>query len=356
MIKLDENQLDLKREFDLILNRIPDYNSLLSKIFSNKKINFSNFSGLYIYSKPGRGKTMLMKEFYQSANIKKSYFHFNDFMYQIHSAKHNLRTGKESQDFSNKDLIKAVNRVIKGSRLICFDEFQVSDIADAMILGRIFTYFIENDIFVIATSNCPPDELYKDGIQRELFLDFVNSQLLEKYKIIHFKSEKDYRMLKKKGVKQRFFVKDGKINEFEHFNDLKTSILNHKMPQKKSVTIWGRDIKIHNSYENIAVFEYKQLIDCDYSATDYRAICQEFDLIFLENLPKFNIEMKNEMKRFMFFIDEVYENNCGLIILSCNQIEQIYNNGVVKENARVISRLNEIKSDSYFNNSKYSVK
>lgn len=356
MVTLDENQLQLKKEFDLILRQIDNSNSFLLKIFYSKKIELDDYCGLYIYSRPGRGKTMLMKEFFQSANIKKSYFHFNDFMYQIHSAKHQLRSKKDQKDFSNEDLIKAVNKVIKGSKLVCFDEFQVADIADAMILGRIFSYFIANGIFVVATSNCPPKDLYKDGIQRELFLDFIDNQLLKNYKIIHFESQKDYRMLKKQGVSQRFFVNNSKINEFNKFSDLKTGIIDDKVPQQKNVKIWGRDIKVNNCYDNIAIFNYQQLIDYDYSATDYRAICQEFDLIFLENLPRFNIEMKNEMKRFMFFIDEVYENNCALIILSCNQIEQIYNEAVIKENARVISRLNEIKSDSYFSNSKFSTK
>ncbi len=349
MFKLDENQIELKKEFDdllPILNRKP---SFFEKIFGKK--NESKFAGFYIYSKPGRGKTMLMKKFFEEVQIPKAYFHFNEFMFQIHQNKHKTRRNKSKAQYSNQDLLVALKKVVKKSKLICFDEFQVDDIADAMILGRIFTYFVENDIFVIATSNTEPQNLYKNGIQREIFMKFVEEQILEKFKIIHFKSDKDYRLIHDSNIDERYFLKKGGTR---NFNVLISQITNKKRPKVKNLEIWGRQVKVEKAIDNIAIFDYDELFLDNLSAADYKVICQEFDLIFLKNLPKFNSESKNEIKRFMLFIDEVYENKVALIILAQVKIESIYQNKKdVKTNARVTSRLNEIKSDFYFNNSKY---
>ncbi len=348
MIKLDENQKQLQREFDnlkLILNYQPGF---FAKIFASKQV--FEHSGLYIYSKPGTGKTMLMKKFYNQVSVSKSYFHFNDFMYKIHLNNHKIRKNKKKEEYSNKDLFESLKRVTKDSKLVCFDEFQVSDIADAMLLERIFTYFIENGVFLVLTSNSEPQNLYPNGIQREIFMKFVKNHLIEKFKVIHFNSEIDYRLIHKKNIEQRYFTKD----EVKKFDLVMLEALNGENPLPMDLEIWGRKIKIKKTVDNIAIFDYEELCQKNRSAADFKAICGEFGLIFLKNLPKFSSESKNEIKRFMLFIDEVYENRVALIILAKVAIEDLYSNkNDSKTNARVTSRLNEIKSDFYFNNSKY---
>ncbi len=350
MIKLDENQKQLQREFNdlkMLINVRPGF---FSKIFRSKQR--LGFSGLYIYSKPGRGKTMLMKKFYDQVCVPKSYFHFNDFMYQIHLNNHEIRKCKQKDEYSNQDLLLSLKKVIKNSKLICFDEFQIGDIADAMILERIFTYFIQNDVFLVVTSNSEPKNLYPNGIQREIFMKFVNSFMLEKFKIIHFNSNKDYRLIHDKNIEQRYFAR----GEVRKFNLALNEAIGKKDLSSKALKIWGRSVDVKQTVDNIAIFEYEDLCQKNHSAADFKAICSEFDLIFLKNLPKFSSESKNEIKRFMLFIDELYENKTALIISSKVKIESLYSsNNDIKTNARVASRLNEVKSDLYFNNSKYII-
>ena len=351
MKKLDKNQKNLKNKLDevcAVLNKKPKLHERLFGVKSSSKLPFK---GLYIHSLPGRGKTMLMKDFYNKANTPKSYFHFNEFMYQIHYNNHEVRKSKDQSQYSNKDLFTSLKKIIKNSKLICFDEFQVEDIADAMLLERIFTYFVENKIFIVATSNTKPQDLYKNGIQREIFMRFVRSVIIDKFQVINFHSEVDYRLIHHQNIEKRYFVVK---NEEKEFNLMLKNLISGQELLSKDLEIWGRKVKIEKFIENIAIFEYHELCQKSLSASDYKVICKEFELIILMNLPKFTAESKNEMKRFKLFIDEVYENGAALIILAQEEIQDLYSTQKdQKANSRVISRLNEIKSDFYFNNSKY---
>lgn len=348
-INLDEKQnkvaLKLKNLADFLQNE--KNSGIIANIFNTKK---SAPKSLYIYSKPGRGKTMLVKNFYESLKNKdKTYFHFNVFMKKIHETLAAIR--KEPTKYKD-DLIEAVKRIITDKKLLCLDEFQVLDIADAMILGRIFTYFFKENILVVLTSNSAPRELYKNGLQRELFLEFVDNILLKKCEVIYLDSQTDYRAIYRKNLHKRYFVSNQKNRD--EVKDMIETLTKSQKLEPRNIKVWGRDVKIKNTFENIAVINFDEICRTALSAADYNGICKTFDLIFLLKLPILTKEDKNEMRRFMLFIDEVYENNTALIILAKSKIENIYADKELDNSFdRAISRLKEIKSDEYYNNSKF---
>jgi cell division protein ZapE len=343
---LDEVQIEIQKSLKNLALKIEkrSQKNLWQKIFFKK----DKLHSFYIYGDVGRGKTMLMREFFHSIHLrKKSYFHFNVFMNSIHEALRDIRLQKIKPA---DELIAAVNKVVGKSRVICFDEFQVNDVADAMLLSRIFSYIFSNEVVVIFTSNSAPNHLYQNGLQRELFLEFVNKVLLKNCKILHLDSQIDYRSKFSRSLTRRYFS-DKKdcpelkliLKNFLEKDNLKASTLN----------VWGRELKIKRSTKRIAIFTFDELCRENLSASDYRVISKNFDLIFLLNLYSMSKEDVNEARRLTSFIDEIYENNVALIILSKCEVEEIYSNLTnVSWSKRSTSRLNEIKSDHYWINSK----
>lgn len=321
--------------------------NFFTQLFSKK-----NLKSFYIYGGVGRGKTMLMKNFFHSLKkTPKIYFHFNSFMQTLHENLRDIRMENKKYD---DELIEAVKRIVKDKSLICFDEFQVVDIADAMLLSRIFSYFFHKKIVIIFTSNSHPKDLYKNGLQREVFLEFVNKILLKNCEILHLDSQTDYRALSKNIIDKRYFIFNEKNEKI-----VKNIIKNFKKDKKfeeKELKVWGRLFIIKKTFDQIAVINFSKICKNNFSSSDYRAICKNFDLIFLLNVPKLEKDEFNEARRFMLFIDEVYENKVALIILAQTSIEKIYSDLKFEAFARTISRLNEIKSDFYWNNSKIAAK
>ena len=319
------------------------------KIISTK----ATFKSLYIYGDVGRGKSMLMKNFYDSlAKTSKIYFHFNGFMRLIHEALRDIR--KEQKNFKD-ELIEAVNRVVKKNQLICFDEFQVVDIADAMLLSRIFSYLFSQNVVAVFTSNSQPLQLYKNGLQRAVFIEFVNHVLLKHCEVLHLNSPTDYRSQYRKNLTQRYFISNKKNHE-EVQEIIKTLTAEKKLKSTK-IKVWGREVKIKKTYEKIAVINFDELCRTELAASDYQTICKSFDLIFLLKVPHLLAEDVNEAKRFVLFIDEVYENKVALIVVAKTKPEEIYENGIGAEAfKRTVSRLNEIKSDHYWRASRINYK
>ncbi len=343
-IKLDKIQLEIFKKLEFIANKLENRN-FFHKILKKDKTQKS----LYIHSSPGRGKTMLMQKFYQKIKkTKKKYFHFNDFMYQIHKNLHEIRLeNKNSKD----ELIEAVKRVVADAKLICFDEFQVQDIADAMLLDRIFSYIFSKNTTTIITSNSKPQNLYLHGLQREKFLDFVENILLKNAEIIEITDEIDYRLQYQQNLEKKYFLKNKK-DEIE-FREVIKNFTANKTLEPLILKVWGRNILLKETYQKIAIIDFEDFAKENFSTSDFKKICKYFNLIFLRNLQEFDYEDKNEARRFMLFIDEIYENKTALIILANKEIDKIYKNDKDKKlNLRTISRLNEIKSDHYFKNSK----
>lgn len=346
-MKLDKEQKIIKEKLASLALKLEKQEGLnfWQRFFAKK----SQFKSIYIYGDVGTGKTMLMKNFYNLLpKTAKRYFYFNQFMLLIHQSLRDVR----NDNINYKDeLIEAVKRVILDVKLICFDEFQVVDIADAMLLARIFTYLFDQKVTVIFTSNTKPQNLYKDGLQREVFLQFVNQVLIPNCEIVNLDNKIDYRGRYCRNLEQRYFINNTQ-------NCLKVSsiikeLTNDKKLEPSMLKVWGRELIINRSLNDIAIFNFDELCQESLSAYDYQAICQKFNLIFLLQVPQIAVENSNEARRLTLFIDEVYENKVGLIVLAKVEASKIYQ---YKSNAkafkRTVSRFNEIKSDAYWQASK----
>ncbi len=415
-IVLDQHQLIIQKALKQLAKNLEENsnNNLITKIFSPK----TKAQSFYIYGDVGRGKSMLMKEFFTSiSKTPKLYFHFNGFMRQIHEALRDIR--KEDKKFKD-ELIEAVERIIvcdqhpaqkstapdpslsrrgelgslslsrgeqqnsdqipsllrgeksksppliRGgwggarhafalkAKLICLDEFQVTNIADAMLLSRIFSYLFSKNTAIIFTSNSKPTDLYKNGLQREIFLEFVTNILLKNCQVLNLNSPTDYRAEYTKNLTKRYFINNQKNRQT--IKEIISNLTNSKPPKPTKLNVWGREVIIKKTYNNIAVINFKDLCQANHSASDYQSICQRFSLIFLFNLQKLTPENVSEAKRFMLFIDEIYENKTALIITAKVKIDEIYNQGIGSEAfKRTQSRLQEIKSDNYWQASKINL-
>ena len=353
-INLDSAQIIVKEKLDELLSQINSFKSpkFLNFVLPYKSTAFTNF-GYYIYGDVGRGKTMLMQEFYKKiTHSTKFYFHFNSFMNQLHLALRDIRKSSKKYD---DELAVAISQMIFSSdspkkncpiTIICFDEFQILDVADAMLLSRIFSFFYQHNIITIITSNQHPLNLYPNGLQRQSFIKFVEEILLKKITVLNLNSLRDYRILNRTHNIKKFFENSetDRLNFQKIIDDLTKNI-----PKDTStIKVWGREIIIKNSYQNIAIFDFFELCGNHFGASDYQKICQKYSIIFLKNIPSFSPEDLNEIRRFTLFIDEAYQHRNVIFFLSQDNLKTLEN--VAKFTpyfSRTISRIYEIISDGY---------
>lgn len=349
-IKVVDKKILLDEAQKIVAHHLVHLQKQLIKLFKKNQARLavksffskhSSIKSLYIYGKVGRGKSMLMRHFFENLPThKKTYFHFNNFMQEIHKELHKLRKTKAKK---NHDLISlATKKIIGTAKVLCFDEMQVEDVADAMILQGVFNYFIKNKIAVITTSNCPPLELYENGLQRDLFLkSFVKENLLKNFLVLNLDGKIDYRGQFVNSKQHYFYPADAKNKK--EILDIFTKTIDQNQPHSREIELLNRKILVKNSYKNIALFDFQELCGADLGVADYQAICQEFSLIFLLNVPILKPEDRNEAKRLIWFVDEVYEKRISLVVLAAGKPEEIYVKGIgAKAFKRTASRLSEI--------------
>ncbi|MFZ2406438.1 MAG: cell division protein ZapE [Methylobacter sp.] len=302
----------------------------------------ANYQSLYVYGNVGRGKSMLMDLFFEACPIRqKRRVHFHAFMLEVHAFIHQWRRQHDT------DAISALAKHIRESELLlCFDEFHVSDIADAMILVRLFRRLFELGIVVVITSNCHPNELYHDGLQRELFLPFVGL-LQEKAKVIELVAAQDYRLSHLHALKTTYyypldqqaakFIRQS-YNELTHFAPLKPGI----------VEVLGRKVVLSAVHGNVALTSFDELCMHALGPADYLEIGNRFDIVILADIPKLTIEKCNEAKRFVTLIDALYEHKVKLICTAEVPAQELYTSGEGSfEFERTVSRLIDMQSESY---------
>ena len=328
-----------QRQLSIIDNLLDYYKdnfdqSLLNKIF--KKNNYR--PGFYLVGDVGVGKTMILNFFFDQIKIKKLRLHFNEFMIQFHDFIFKNKDKENTIEFFIKDLKKK-------TELIYFDEFQVTNIVDAMILGKLFKRIFEENIKVIFSSNIEIDNLYKDGLQRDQFIPFI--KILKKN---CFQNElsisEDYRSSKNIDL-ERFLSPINETNNFV-FNKFFRKLTKNKEKTLKVLEIKGRKLVIENFHERVVKFKFDELCDRNLGSEDYLVLANNCDFLFIENLPDFNEYNSNQQNRFITLIDIIYEKKIPLMITSPVNLDLIKSSKSLKETfKRTISRLYELTSSNY---------
>ena len=322
--ELNTSQLEI---IDLLDRFFNNRQSFLSKIFKKKeKLCF------YLYGKVGVGKTMLLNFVYDSLKIKKHRLHFNEFMISFHDFRYEKK--------NNNSILTFVKNLKKKYNLIYLDEFQVTNIVDAMILGKLFEVIFQENIKIIITTNTKLNDLYKEGLQREQFLPFIS--IIKKFSLQkELLIEDDYRIIDHEKSQEIFFP----LNEKTSFriNQKFREFTRNVKKETKIITTKGRDFSIENFYNGVARFKFIDLCDKNLGAEDYINIGKVCSHIFIEEIPLFNNENSNQQLRFITLIDIFYEKEIRLTLSLEESLENLSSSNKHFEIfKRTVSRLFEM--------------
>ncbi len=307
-------------------------------------------AGIYLYGAVGCGKSMLMDLFFEQCPLtQKRRIHFHVFMQEVHRFIHQCR---QQQDI--KAVLALAKTIRRSYKLLCFDEFHVTDIADAMLLSRLFGELFRLGVVVVITSNRHPDDLYDQGLQRELFLPFIDL-LKQTLDIQHLHTDKDYRRHLSR-TRQRFYYYplDAGADAFlqSHYR-----VLTHAAPvQSGFLDSMGRRIALNAVHKDVAMASFESLCVQLLGAMDYLYLAQRFKVILLAGIPRFSAQQHNEVKRFVTLIDVLYEHKISLICTAEVEVDELYLSGKgTFEFARTASRLMEMQSEQYRQKAKTQV-
>jgi cell division protein ZapE len=300
--------------------------------------------GLYLCGPAGRGKSMLMDLFFHSVpSQRKRRVHFHAIMLEVHD-----RIERERREGTNAAIAKVASDLAAEAPLLCFDEFQVDDIADAMILERLFVALFDAGVVVVATSNRAPDELYEHGLQRERFLPFIEL-LKEKLYVLELDSGHDWRLARLQGKPVYYYplgpaAHDALENAFAELTDREPG-------ESATLVVKRRPLIIPRAARQVAWFGFADLCAKPLAAADYLAITERFGAVIIEGIPRLAAQQRNEARRFNILIDTLYEARTLLIASAEVPPEEIYVTGDgTFEFQRTISRLSEMQSAHYIVN------
>ncbi len=335
---------------EIIAKRLATKSSALGWLFAKKRETKAQVKGLYIHGGVGRGKTMLMDMFFEHVPVRrKRRTHFNDFMTDVHDriARHRAlrKEGKVKED----DPIPAVARdLAEQAWVLCFDEFSVTDIADAMILSRLFSALFAEGVVLVATSNVAPENLYKDGLNRQLFLPFIG--ILERHaEVMSLDSETDYRLAK---VDRIPVYLTPLTHETDKLMDAAWSkTIDGASVLTEEIALKGRMIEIPRAAGRAARFAFSDLCEKPVAAREYLAIADRYDTIFIDHVPVLDPTKRNATKRFILLIDTFYDKRKRIFVSAEVPPEQLYagRSGTTEafEFDRTVSRLIEMQSKEW---------
>ena len=296
--------------------------------------------GIYIHGAVGRGKSMLMDLFFETAPVAaKRRVHFHAFMTEVHDRAHRMR--KRAGD----PIPRLAATVAEEARLLCFDEFQVDNIADAMILGRLFEALLARDVVVVATSNTPPADLYRNGLQRERFLPFIDI-LQQRLRVLELAGGDDHRLARLRGRQVYHAPLDaGAAGELDRaFRDL----TDMEQGAPETVSVRGREIAVPEAARGVARFHFDELCRQPLGAGDYLALAARFHTFILAGVPAMRPEDRNEARRFINLIDALYEARCNLVLSAATGPDKLYPQGLGADIfRRTTSRLMEMQAEDY---------
>ncbi|NLS16976.1 cell division protein ZapE [Rhizobium sp. P40RR-XXII] len=353
-LQVDSAQLDVAKMLDRVLadlkrKRPAAKSSALGWMFAARKKSAKTIRGLYIHGSVGRGKTMLMDMFFAMAPCqKKRRAHFFEFMADVHNRIAAQRLKFKNGETKQTDPIPPVAADLYAeAELLCFDEFTVTDIADAMILSRLFSELFSLGCVLIATSNVEPDNLYRDGLNRGLFLPFID--LLKKHVgVVTLDSPTDYRMEKLNSQPVYLTPLDQRAEMAMDASWMQALHGRKALPME--IPMKGRSIHVPLAVERMARFSFADLCDAPLGPADFLAIAERFDTIFLDRVPRLGPDKRNQTKRFIILIDTLYDHNIRLYVSAAAMPEDLLEERRGTEGFefdRTASRLFEMRSAEY---------
>jgi cell division protein ZapE len=305
--------------------------------------------GLYVWGSVGRGKTMLMDLFFEQVAVpRKRRVHFHAFMADVHERIHVFRQKVKRGEVKDTDPIPPVAAALAAdAQLLCFDEFTVTDIADAMILGRLFTALFKDGVVVVATSNVEPDRLYEGGLNRALFLPFI-ALLRERMEVVRLDARTDFRLEKLAGAPVYHVPADAAARAAMDRAFLALSGGDPGTPE--TLTVKGRQVVVPKAAHGVARFAFGDLCAQPLGASDYLAIADRFDTVLIDGIPVMGLEARNEAKRFITLIDALYDRHVKLVASAEAEPTALYRAAEGREAFefdRTASRLIEMRSMAY---------
>ena len=333
-LEIHQNQIATIQLLEDFYNK--NFCSSIFNIFKKKNLK----KGFYLHGGVGVGKTMILDFFYDLISEKKIRLHFNEFMLNFHNFVH------ENKNKEDENIINLFVKNLKSKfSLIYFDEFQVTNIVDAMILGKLFDKIFSQNIKIIITSNIAISELYKDGLQRDQFKPFID---IMKTKTVEYKLviEDDYRKSKENQNERYFFP----LNQESNFkiNKFFRIISKDRKKTAQSLNIKGRKFLIKEFYEGVVRFTFEELCDKNLGAEDYLEIVKVSEFMVIDQIPNFNDINSNQQHRFITLIDIVYDKKIPIAVTAENNLDKLTSSKSLKEPfKRTISRLYELTSTNF---------
>src|SRR5438094_1843857 len=331
----------------LVSYKPPRKQGLLGRLFADK--DEPSPRGLYVHGEVGRGKTMLMDLFFQQSPVEhKRRAHFHEFMAEVHERIYGFRQDIARGQIADGDVIAlTANAIFDQAWLLCFDEFHVTDIADAMILGRLFSKLFELGTVVVATSNVAPDDLYKGGLNRALFLPFI-AQIADHMDVLRLDARTDFRLEKLVGVKMWLVPADRDANTA--LDKAWTRMTGNAPCKARDIAIKGRILRVPCSSHGVARFSFAELCEQPLAASDYLRLAHDYHTILVDRIPVMDYAARNAAKRFIALIDTLYDNAVKLMASAAADPVLLYlatDGNEANEFKRTSSRLIEMSSESY---------
>jgi cell division protein ZapE len=336
-------------EAQLVEYRLARKSSPLGWLFASRASTQPRVKGLYIYGDVGRGKTMLMDMFFEASPVeRKRRAHFHEFMLDVHERIFAFRQQMKAGERADEDPIKHVAEELAAQAwLLCFDEFHVTDIADAMILGRLFTQLFALGIVMVATSNVPPDDLYKDGLNRALFVPFIDI-LKEQMDVVRLDARTDFRLEKLAGLPVWYVPDDAAADAA--LDDAWRRLASGHRGDAQDLALKGRSVHVPRAFMGVARFSFHDLCEAPLAAADYLRIAREYHTVILDHVPAMTYDNRNAAKRFIILIDTLYDLNVKLIASAAAEPDALYcaeEGFEAQEFKRTASRLIEMRSEAF---------
>jgi len=352
-LERDEAQLRVVAELDRLAGELADYqrgrnSGMLGRLFG-RKARAEPPRGIYLWGSVGRGKTMLMDLFFEAAPAQaKRRVHFQSFMADVHQRIHDWRLASKAGTARGDEPVAPVADALAAQAwLLCFDEFTVTDIADAMILGRLFQALFARGVVIVATSNVEPGRLYEGGLNRALFLPSIR-QIQQHMQVFELDAPKDFRLEKLAGAPVYHVPADAAAHEA--LTRAFKSLTGRSSGEPRSLELLGRQLLVPQAVNGVARFSFHDLCEQPLASSDYLAIAREFHTVVIDDIPVLPAHKRNEARRLTWLIDALYDMQVKVIASAQDQPIGLYlgtQGREVFEFERTASRLIEMRSNDY---------